>query len=80
MTLSVSYYKDWNIVNQILFSSPFSNEPHTAANIERALSAHRAAFGILVEDQKYLSYMSDQGTDIVAALRERIRLKCLSCS
>lgn len=78
LTCTVSYFVDWTLRSRVLFTTQFPDEPKTGDNIRRELLRRFMSLGINEICLKEMPFTTDQGTNIVAALRDYSRLNC-SC-
>lgn len=78
ISLTVHYIEDWNLKDQVLAVSKFSDTNHTAENIKKNI------FGILrkyhlseINMRRYI-FVTDSASNFVAALRSYGHLPCIS--
>ena len=76
--MTVYYIEDWNLKDQVLAVSKFSDTNHTAENIKKNI------FGILrkyhlseINMRRYI-FVTDSASNFVAAFRSYGHLPCIS--
>ncbi|XP_017892603.1 uncharacterized protein LOC108632479 [Ceratina calcarata] len=69
-TITAHYLKDWKLVNRILFTMEFPEHRKTVDNIKRELVTRFAELGISPRIMKKITFTTDQGSNIVKALKD----------
>ena len=72
--------KSWGLVTRVLFTTDFPDEKKTGENIRRELNRRFEEFGIPLDMIHKITFVTDQGSNIIKALETVERLNCSKTS
>ena len=76
-TVTVHYVNEsWKLIERVLFTTGFPDESKTGENIRRELNRRFEIFGIPSDIVHKITFVTDQGSNIIKALETVERLNC----